>query len=828
MQKTDDQLLSRLAAAADALERDPNARVALQDLTFAGSMQHTVEAYRSIAGVTDPDDAELPALVRGKFAWTNLYAMQKVALIRITGYFVSGGDERWIVEQAEPMHSTEATSDDAAAALALPPGARDAAVASRRLAQLQSLACGIGKTAVIIWTAILGGMNAMVVTKKREQAQEIVRVLYTQTNISRYFPVLLVRPNAGADGTVGNAKLAGIPCTAIVTDQPGVNAGHLLSSGGSGFVVLDAFMFAQLDPHVASKMRVPLHAFLFASCRWSTVIFDEVHSVMTAKAQVAFRHGIVAATPRDPSGTAQNRRFPLMYDKLLAVSGTLHRNDGDGMDFLRSMGPVTYRVGSKKLEDCGLLSKSAISVVLCDDDEQHWSHPFLERSGEHGISIAKMKAVERIVRFHLAFGHKIMVFSEQKKHFGFLERLFPGAIALCGDSSRTASERDRAFCVFKQPATPGHPLRYVTTKLYEEGADDPSLHVGIQFAGWESPAQFKQRVGRTSRNETTHCWFYDVVGRHELGRDGWPAAATIGQPATALATTRYKLLIDDGYGDAIKVLGANALAARQRAYLHEAGVAYDGVPIEVDVDAVMSLGFDDDDVALDHMVALAWHGACPSADAAYSTVFFDTASQLRRGGLQKGTAEQKAAQAVARAQKKQAEKLRKAIGAPARGAARKRPLVGATPGASSAAGAAASSSAPAEPAPPNAMGVVPTTYPVELPLALPPQFQATATKRVKAKGGATAVAAVAPPRLTDAVRAMFAARGRPLDADADDAAVWAEVCALRARAWTARRASTTTIMDIAYTVLGVASDLKETVEDDGVPTVGDGCGFLHG
>ena len=539
-----------LFAAVRTLELDPERGTLPLDLLVApSSMWQTTLDIRRLTG--KPFDPAPFFDADSLFHPSRLFAQQKRAIVRAVAYFFYPTNAFWAdnVEADEeadasglnPAPNVACTVPEAASSL------RSSDV--QPVQQRQAEPPGSGKTLVLFYVALLTSRNALIVTDKRDNVIQLLNAALAHTRIAEHFSLKVVRPNAREDGSARQ-----IPAEHLVMAAE-ENSGFLDRDGVYGIALIDVKSFQQLTN--SSDKRVDLRTTLFAT-HWSIVLIDEADFVCAEQMRRAFTRGVDAevsqaerlTTPKDALKPSQlTRRYRLRYDKLLAVSGTMHRGDVEGLRFLRQLGPLTFRIGSRVLENEGHLAKMHIALVKCVDSPA--IHALAKEHEFAEVTPSKLRVVQALVAFHTAHGQKIMVFCNRHWHLRLLERLLPFGLAPSGGQS---NEANAAFeRQFKAEITPDHPLVWLTISHGEVGFDAPDTSVVINLVNsGESKSRLKQRMGRAHRKVFKFAWFYDLVGEHETPWAPQLAGAPDeeGAPLPSLrdiGATRYDLLVRDGY-----------------------------------------------------------------------------------------------------------------------------------------------------------------------------------------------------------------------------------------------------------------------------------------
>lgn len=493
-------------------------------------------------------------LIPDDSTYFKLMRHQKLAVCKAIGYMRFPQARKWEVSSNPFNEYTEYFKEDKIPGWANDPEA-DRSIRPINYSpssQFQVVPPGAGKTAVIIYLAALASRNSLIITNSRENAVQIVNAIYEHTNLPSSFPVKLIRSN---EEELKEKDF-------VIRKPPSADDTHILIDGGVyGISVIDVHTFHSIS--CATADRHGLRLLIFASV-WDLVIIDEADSVVALQMRQAFTHGAVGEVlPADCETSSSTKlRYKLNYSKLIAMSGTWHRSDPAGAQFLASLGLMTYSIKSRELEDLGHLAKMKVVLVRCVDKD-----PLVKKYATQynfaSLTPEKLRVCERLVRLHVAYGHKIMIFTKNHWHLRHLERLFPFALAPTGETN--SEDFAKMLKLFKSEVSVHHPLIWITTTKGEVGTDIPDTSVVINLVNQgDSPRVLKQRMGRASRKMFVFGWFYDLVSDDETPWAHMIAPCLTGEeifPLNQLLqnATRYKLLSTDGYDDNIERVCSDTL-----------------------------------------------------------------------------------------------------------------------------------------------------------------------------------------------------------------------------------------------------------------------------
>jgi hypothetical protein len=188
-------------------------------------------------------------------------------------------------------------------------------------------------------------------TDSRQNEVQLVKSIAEHTNVAKYFPVKLIRSNAKEDGSTAMLSEEFIMRKASTSEQT-----TLLDFGGMhGIGVIDVNTYRNNSGSTSD--RFCLRKAVFRSY-FDVLVIDEADSVSTEEMRLSFLHGVVGAPSQyeiaaTRHGLPDRLRYRMTVNKLVAISGTWHRGDEAGYNFLRSLGPITFSVTSRELEEQG-------------------------------------------------------------------------------------------------------------------------------------------------------------------------------------------------------------------------------------------------------------------------------------------------------------------------------------------------------------------------------------------------------------------------------------------------------------------------------------------
>jgi len=546
----------------DALEADSKTPFAIELMKHPTSMWTAADRLRE----QFPAQYTLELIPADSlFHHTNLMEQQKLAISRALGYIFYPDARNWAVDNfwdEEGVVDEDVgfvTKKSRLSQLVAIPEAERPIQSSRISSQCQVAPPGAGKSCVALYASLLAGRNALLVTDSRQNEVQMLNSITKHTNVHDYFPVQLIRSNAHEDAT---EKM--VDASLVTHIAPPSEYLNVLEFGSvHGIAIIDVKTFQNLFKSSSDRRR--LRTCIFRT-NFDIVVIDEADSVAAEEMRLSFLHGVIGE-PDDhevqssPVKLNGSFRYKLNYNKLIAMSGTWHRGDAAGTRFLNSLGPITYAIKSRDLEDRRLLAKMTVVLVQCVSPCAKVAG-MASLYGANALCPEKLRICERIVRFHVSHGQKIMIFSHRHWHLRLLERLFPFALAPSGD---TDDDRYAAIeASFKSGVHQAHPLVWITISKGEVGMDVPDTSVVINLVNTgESPSRLRQRMGRASRKKFKYGWFYDLVGINEA--EWAPNLAGEGAMSTSDLQTRanrYRLLFKDGYGSDLIRLTSAQLAQR--------------------------------------------------------------------------------------------------------------------------------------------------------------------------------------------------------------------------------------------------------------------------
>jgi superfamily II DNA or RNA helicase len=578
----------------------------------------------------------------------NLMRQQKLAICSAVGYMKYPDAREWRVADAAQEYGYDDGELEEEPPFAQVPES-DLSIRPPQFkpsCQCQVEPPGSGKTAVILYLASLTSRNALVITNSRENAVQMVKAACQHTNISKSFPIKLIRSNAKEDGssTMLQEEERALGVEFALRPSPASEHLHVIAHGGAyGISVIDANTFQELVQ--GSKDRHDLRLRIFGS-EWDLVIIDEADSVLAKKVRWALNYGAVGSateyelqTGKATGADLKNGvRYKLKYNKLVAMSGTWHRGDAAGHRFLSSIGPITYSITSSELENMGHLAKMTVCLVKCSDDDA-WVRSRAKARHFASLTPEKLRVCERLVRLHVAHGQKIMIFTKNIWHLRMLERMFPFALAISGKTE--PDDCTKILKRFKEPVCSGHPLVWITTSKGEVGMDVPDTCVVINLVNnGESARCLRQQMGRASRKLYKFGWMYSLVDQDETDwAYGLAGDTRFSSKELSERALRYKLLFKDGYGEKLVRLTSRELiesADRHVAWMQTPAFTQDDDVKHIVADAARDLFkgllFESDVARLaivDHVLTCVWGDHYEDEKHRTHETLFDTQSQLK-------------------------------------------------------------------------------------------------------------------------------------------------------------------------------------------------------
>jgi superfamily II DNA or RNA helicase len=571
-----------IAAYLDRLEQGHDDPLPIDQLVVRGSMYESIEATRRLAGVQDPRDPRHPAAITGKFCASNLYIVQKVAIVRAIAY-MQGVEMPVVVEKTA---TPKLTASDTAVA-ALPLGRRCAAFfeANEPSCQMQCLPCGIGKSCILAWVAVLAGSSVLLETHSKEQARQLTRVLLRETNVSKYFDVKLLATNVDSDAELRTELKSdeGLTRENLISDTSGfASRGHMLTHG-MGILVTDVYISTNKERGAASRRDAT--RLLIGRCQWSLLLVDEVDAVLTPQGrQPVTTIGAPFPALEEDTGAAHDGRcrYRLMHKHMLGVSATMERLVND-QNLLTALGPVTYRRNAVELEDAGHLAKLTFLAVRCGAVGASWQRTHARRLDglPAGMSQAKLACLDGIVRVFQTLGLKTMIFCESKLEFGLMRMLFGNQHGVHFVSGMgEGGERQQDIELFSKPVSSTRTGLWCSTSVCSAGLDFTDLSCVILLRAHCAPSAIRQRCGRASRPATPRCFCFDLLDVDEFG---WVADATT-ETLRDVSGRRYDAFYQDGYGDRIRIVDDTDVLEHLRSYMVDTGVRFKGVRLDSQID----------------------------------------------------------------------------------------------------------------------------------------------------------------------------------------------------------------------------------------------------
>ena len=455
--------------------------------------------------------------------------------------------------------------------------------------------CGSGKTAICIWSAILFARSTLIVTDSFENAIQTLKFILRCTNVARTFDVKFVCTDDGDVkkelASFSDALPVGVKITRtdgdLLNDEGNATRRHILDDGGAvGIVIMSSNLFK--DRKKSGDAAIILRRTVFQST-FDLLVVDEADTTMANGVRSALEEGVLADSgvfnPEAQSSTRS--RYTLRYKFGLFLSATWCRgvSDPKGAEYLLNI-PQVVSMTAKQIADMGLIARSYINIVVCEDEEKWRRERSASLRNTHlkDLMPSHMRAIESIVNMHAYYGHKIMIYTHYISQFRTLERLFPNAWTISGEQDN----RPEILGEMQTQTEYGKPFILLATNVCCTGLDIPDLNVVINAVNFgESDRNLTQRFGRASRLHAgkDKCYLYDIVA---TGQHDWVSKMI--DPEDALEWSdvpRYSLLVADGYEDSIRLWRDTELIEctrecilaisedRETATIHKAQLCYD-------------------------------------------------------------------------------------------------------------------------------------------------------------------------------------------------------------------------------------------------------------
>jgi superfamily II DNA or RNA helicase len=420
--------------------------------------------------------------------------------------------------------------------------------------------CGSGKTAICIWSAILFARSTLIVTDSFENALQTLKFILRCTNVARTFDVKFVCTDDGDVkkelASFSDALPAGVKITRtdrdLVNDEGNATRRHILDDGGTfGIVIMSSNLFK--DRKKSGDAAIILRRTVFQST-FDLLVVDEADTTVANGVRSALEEGVLADSGVfDSEAQSSTRsRYTLRYKFGLFLSATWCRGVSDprGAEYLLNI-PQVVSMTAKEIADMGLIARSYINIVVCEDVEKWRREKSTSRNSYlKDLMPSHMRAIESIVNMHAYYGHKIMIYTHYISQFRTLERLFPNAWTISGEQDN----RPEILGEMQTQTEYGKPFILLATNVCCTGLDIPDLNVVINAVNFgESDRSLTQRFGRASRLHAgkDKCYLYDIVAK---GQHDWVSKMI--DPEDPLGWSdvpRYSLLVADGYEESIRL-----------------------------------------------------------------------------------------------------------------------------------------------------------------------------------------------------------------------------------------------------------------------------------
>jgi len=207
-------------------------------------------------------------------------------------------------------------------------------------------------------------------------------------------------------------------------------------------------------------------------------------------------------------------------ERILGITGTAYRDDGNDMMIHATAGDVVYRLDSKTLIQDGFLQRPEITFVSYDLPE-HVKNELEEKASKGTINeekdyikyyeqfvkndVVRNNVIHTITRKH--YNDNVLIVVKLVEHGKYLESLIEGSKYIHGSTNKT--DRDTILQEFKN----GQQKTVISTiSIFAEGVNIPSLDVVINAsanAGFVKTIQLLGRVLRKNAGKNA-AYYYDL------------------------------------------------------------------------------------------------------------------------------------------------------------------------------------------------------------------------------------------------------------------------------------------------------------------------------
>lgn len=275
---------------------------------------------------------------------------------------------------------------------------------------------------------------------------------------------------------------------------------------------------------------------LIRSQEWGLILLDEVHVAPAEK----FKKCVTATHSRCKLG----------------LTATLVREDKKIENLFYLIGPKLYEANWLDLVEQGFLARVLCLEVRCPMTSKFYN-AYLERDDEknmqrllYWMNPHKLRACERLIRFHEKRGDKVLVFSDNIYTLRTYAELIKCA---CVHGSVPTSERLKLLEMFQKDDSLN---TLFISKVGDNSIDLPDVNVIIQISShYAQRRQEAQRLGRILRpkditEDKFNAYFYTLISQDTK--------------EVLYATKRQRFLVDQGYSymavDVEKILGQEPAA----------------------------------------------------------------------------------------------------------------------------------------------------------------------------------------------------------------------------------------------------------------------------
>lgn len=357
-----------------------------------------------------------------------------------------------------------------------------------------------GKTAIALVMIICRAMSTAFVTNKPKNAEQVLKFIVEHTNILFYIPVNLLSMNLSKNQHVkSRMTIPGLGKYKFMR--------HFFMGSEAGIVIMDRNLFMPPADKTVDDRKDCIYQANYSD--YDLLIIDEATDNATPKFVEAIEGQMLVQGHMDGLDKKFNFTIKCKYTMMVMLCGVFYRPEENGGEFLRKFPIINEPLSGSYMIRMGWIANPRYVVVLCREDGEpnecirevsQEACKLAKASDELGNSLRKlatnrMLVLDSILRFHTTMNHKIIVFCERVEIVKTLHNLYGNSQTM--DGNTPDDHRREIFKNFENPESGLNIL--ITTNICGVGLDIPRIQVTVNISPYNTPAQERQRSGRSER-----------------------------------------------------------------------------------------------------------------------------------------------------------------------------------------------------------------------------------------------------------------------------------------------------------------------------------------